>query len=114
MKVDTEAENNWIASHKPKRIITSFTLDCFDVTMKSLLFTKLFKWFNVTTNFKEERNTHSEFIRVVYPMNFSDISWREQVNLQWNDDEVRLLLDQHDLLDLYSASRLKQPADTLS
>jgi hypothetical protein len=39
--------------------------------------------------------------------NFSAISWREQVNFQWND-EVRLVLDQHAELDFYSASLLKQ------
>jgi hypothetical protein len=27
--------------------------------------------------------------------NFSAISWREQVNFQWDDDEVRFVLDQH-------------------
>ena len=26
---------------------------------------------------------------------FSAISWREQINFQWNDDEVRFVLDQH-------------------
>ena len=26
---------------------------------------------------------------------FSAISWREQVNFQWNDNEVRFALDQH-------------------
>ena len=40
--------------------------------------------------------------------NFSAISWREQVNFQWDDDEVRFVLDQHAELDLYSASSLKQ------
>jgi hypothetical protein len=40
--------------------------------------------------------------------NFSPISWREQVNVQWDDDEVRFVLDQHAELDLYSASSLKQ------
>jgi hypothetical protein len=40
VKVDTEAENNWIASQKPKRIITSVTLDFAYVTIKSVLFTK--------------------------------------------------------------------------
>jgi hypothetical protein len=30
--------------------------------------------------------------------------WREQVNYQWNDDEVHFVLDQHADLDLYSAS----------
>jgi hypothetical protein len=28
-------------------------------------------------------------------IHFSAISWREQVNLQWNDDKVRFVLDQH-------------------
>jgi hypothetical protein len=40
--------------------------------------------------------------------NFSAISWREQVNFQWDDDEVRSVLDQHVELDFYSASSLKQ------
>jgi hypothetical protein len=35
------------------------------------------------------------------------LSWREQVNFQWNDDEVRFVLDQHTELDFYSASSLK-------
>jgi hypothetical protein len=39
--------------------------------------------------------------------NVSAISWREQVNYQWNDDEVCFVLDQHAELDLYSASSLK-------
>jgi hypothetical protein len=39
---------------------------------------------------------------------FSAISWREQVNYQWDDDEVRFVLDQHAELDFYSASSLKQ------
>ena len=30
------------------------------------------------------------------------------VNFQWDDDEVRFVLDQHALLDFYSASSLKQ------
>jgi uncharacterized membrane protein len=38
--------------------------------------------------------------------NFSAISWREQVNFQWDDDEVRFVLDQHADLDFYSASSL--------
>jgi hypothetical protein len=36
------------------------------------------------------------------------ISWREQVNFQWNNDEIRFVLDQHVMLDIYSASSLKQ------
>jgi hypothetical protein len=37
--------------------------------------------------------------------NFSAISWREQVTVQWNDDDVRLVLQVHQyaLLDFYSA-----------
>jgi len=35
-------------------------------------------------------------------------SRREQVNFQWDDDEVRFVLDQHNEFDLYSASSLKQ------
>ena len=37
---------------------------------------------------------------------FSAISWREQVNFQWDDDEVRF--DLHADLKFYSASSLKQ------
>jgi hypothetical protein len=47
-------------------------------------------------------------------------NWREQVNFQWDDDEVRFVFDQHAELDFYSASSLKQQStvslhsDTLS
>ena len=52
----------------------------------------------------------SQYVIFVYCQfsNFSAISWREQVNFQRNDDEVRFLLDQHTELDVYSASSLKQ------
>jgi len=33
--------------------------------------------------------------------NFSAISWREQVNFQRDDDEVRFVLDQHAELDFF-------------
>jgi hypothetical protein len=37
------------------------------------------------------------------------MSWREQFNFQWDDDEVRFVLDQHAKLDFYSAvSSLKE------
>ena len=39
---------------------------------------------------------------------FSAISWQEQVNFQWDDDEVCIVLDQHAYLDCYSAKSLKQ------
>ena len=38
----------------------------------------------------------------------SVISWREQVNVQWDDNGVRFVLDQHAELDFYSVSSLKQ------
>ena len=41
----------------------------------------------------------------------SAISWREHVNFQWDDEEVRFVLDQHAKLDFYSASSLKQQSD---
>ena len=33
---------------------------------------------------------------------------REQVNFQWDDDEVRFVLDQHALMDVNNTSSLKQ------
>jgi hypothetical protein len=36
------------------------------------------------------------------------ISWQEQVNVQWDDDEVHFVLDQHAELDFHNASSLKQ------
>ena len=39
---------------------------------------------------------------------FLGISWWEQVNFQWGDDDIRFVLDQHAELDFYSASSLKQ------
>jgi hypothetical protein len=35
---------------------------------------------------------------------FSAISWREQVNFQWDDGEIRFVLDQHAELDFYNAN----------
>jgi hypothetical protein len=40
--------------------------------------------------------------------NFSATSWREQVNFQCDDDDVRFVLDQYALLDFYNARSLKQ------
>ena len=39
---------------------------------------------------------------------FSAISWWQQVNFQWDDDEVNFVLDQHAELDFHSAISLKQ------
>jgi hypothetical protein len=38
----------------------------------------------------------------------ASISWREQNNFQWDDDEVCFVLNQHAELDFHSASSLKQ------
>ena len=39
---------------------------------------------------------------------FSALSWWEQVNFQWDDDEGHFVLDKQVLLDFYSTSSLKQ------
>jgi hypothetical protein len=40
---------------------------------------------------------------------FSAVSWRAQENFQWDDDEIRFVLDQHAEFDFfYSSSSLKQ------
>ena len=40
---------------------------------------------------------------------FSAVSWLEQVDFQWDDDdEVHFVLDQHAKLDFYSVSSVKQ------
>ena len=38
---------------------------------------------------------------------FLIISWREQVNFQWDNDEIRFVLDQHDELDIYSETTVR-------
>jgi hypothetical protein len=43
--------------------------------------------------FKSEKLQVSEWL-LFNASNFSDISWREQINFQWDDDEVRFVLDQ--------------------
>ena len=40
--------------------------------------------------------------------NVSAISWREQINFQSDDDDVRFILEQHSELDFYSVNSLKQ------
>jgi hypothetical protein len=60
-------------------------------------------------------NTSQEWVNEWLLLNTSSavfsatcISWRKQVNFQWDDDEVRFVLDLHAELDFYSASSLKQ------
>ena len=52
---------------------------------------------------------HYEWVIVVSSQlrNFPAISWWEQVNFQWNDDDVLFVLDQN-VIYLYCASSLKQ------
>ena len=51
----------------------------------------------------------SEWVSVLRQFsNFSAISWREQVNFQWGDDDVCFVLDQHAELDFYIVSSMKQ------
>ena len=52
----------------------------------------------------------NEWVIVAYRQfrNFSAMLWREQINFQWDDYEVRFVLDQHAELDFYSDSSLKQ------
>ena len=55
-----------------------------------------------------EKEWVSEWLFVWHQFsNFSAISWREQVNFQWNDDEVSFVPDQHTELDFNSARWLK-------
>jgi hypothetical protein len=42
---------------------------------------------------------NSEWLLFNQFSNFSAISWREQDDFQWDDDEVRFVLDQHAELD---------------
>ena len=42
---------------------------------------------------------------------FPAIVCREQVNLQWDDDEIHFVLDQQAELDFYSASSLSQQSE---
>jgi hypothetical protein len=52
----------------------------------------------------------SEWVIVAYRQfsTFSAISWREQVNFQWDDEEVHFVLDQYAESDFYSTSSLNQ------
>ena len=54
--------------------------------------------------------TDSEWVIIVFHQmnNFSAISWWDQVTFRRDDDVILFVLDQHTLLDLYSASWLKQ------
>jgi hypothetical protein len=52
----------------------------------------------------------SEWIIVVWRQNEQFVNYIKARTsyIQWNEDDVRFVLDQHDGLDLYSASSLKQ------
>jgi hypothetical protein len=49
-----------------------------------------------------------EWLLLCQLSNFAVISCWEQVNIKWDDDKVRFVLDQHAELDFYSARSLKQ------
>ena len=61
------------------------------------------KWFNLTGFI-----TLFLMYYVITIYSPSAISWRQQVNFQWNDDEVCFVLDHHAEFDSYSTSSLKQ------
>ena len=50
----------------------------------------------------------SDCCLITQTLPFVQLSWREQVNFQRNDNEVHFVLDQHTELDFYSASSLKK------
>jgi len=56
--------------------------------------------------------SHPEFTDLVpfYKKKITISLW-EQVNFQWDDDNVHFVLDQHAWLDFYSASSLKQHSE---
>jgi hypothetical protein len=69
------------------------------------MYTSLWTGFEHTTSLWHD-NIVSEWL--LFNANSSAMSWREQINFQWDDDEVCFVLDQHAELDFYSASSLKQ------
>jgi hypothetical protein len=76
---------------------------CSGVTNESKVWISSAKWY-------ENKTLQSERVIVVVHKysNFSAISWRVQVNFQWEVDEIRYVLNQHTELDFNSASSLKQ------
>ena len=54
-----------------------------------------------------------KFCRMLYTKrHLNNFSWWEQVSFQWDDNEVRFVLDQHASLDFYSASSLNPRIDS--
>jgi hypothetical protein len=66
--------------------------------------------FQLWNSWHQESTPRSEWVIITLRQlsNFSTISWREQVNFQWDDDKVRFVLDLHAQLDVYSDKSLKQ------
>jgi hypothetical protein len=62
-------------------------------------------------SFKSKTNVNEWVIVVTPTQHFSAISWQEQGNFQWYDEEVHFVLDQRAELDFYSASSLKQQSE---
>jgi hypothetical protein len=64
-------------------------------------------WWCCTSYFVLDQHDELEYM-LCYRMYVPIETAQEQVNFQWDDDEVRFLLDQHAELDFYSNSSLKQ------
>jgi hypothetical protein len=73
----------------------------------SWLFIGLAHWNN---SLRVDMSLHFGHIILIpsQPVCSFSLSWREQVNFQWDDDEFRFVQDQHAELDFHSASSLKQ------
>jgi hypothetical protein len=94
----------WIAN---LQMVTSKYVEEFPFKLYEELSLQKF-WWNILS---KRPTTPTKMVRVSEWLLFNAISailWREQVHFQWDDDEVRFVLDQHAELDFYSASSLKQ------
>jgi len=60
------------------------------------------------SNFEIKRVSDCRLMPIQQFFSYICISWLEQVNFQWDDNEVCFIFDQHAELDFYSASSLKQ------
>ena len=63
--------------------------------MHSLLVIFFIFWARNTLNKKYQSEWVSDCCLTPTQQFFPAISWREQINFQWDNDEVRFVLDQH-------------------
>jgi hypothetical protein len=94
-------ENKWIFNE----MMMSSAL--YKTNTLSWLFIGLAHWNN---SLRVDMSLHFGHIILIpsQPVCSFSLSWREQVNFQWDDDEFRFVQDQHAELDFHSASSLKQ------